>query len=540
MTEEQSMKLTRKQLYNEIWQISVSGVAKKYNAPYNELLKLCKEKDIPIPPSGYWAKLKFGKPVTQIPLTESPIIEVTIPNSSTTKRIRRTLVKENATEINVPVQDDALEQQMEIEKTINSEEDDSTVKSGVNIYNREKLYKEVWEKPVVEIANKYGVSDVAIHKICKSLNVPVPPRGHWTKVRAGAKIKNTPLPKTKGVTEIVGTRTFDGAKTKVKINDASAQLLMFLPENEREKVFLSSQEITMPAENASLHKKIAMYKSVVREWNKNDKRSGWDQKNFHSYYYNNKPPFLAGIISNEMLPRVYRILDALFRQVESLGGSVNDDLSLQLRNEHVSLEIAEAQDQVKHVITKQEAQALLVYEDEMRRHSWASKPQIRKYDYIFNGRLRIRIRQGRYFRDNDKINIESRLGEMLIDLYEESEVVRIDREAREEAERKQQEEARQKEEREKRYNEQVERTIALENAALDYETACRIRAYVKAVATSSSQDGLDDETANWVDWAMKKADWFDPIVSRNDELFGKREHEKGLEEKALKKVRCYW
>ena len=147
MTKEQSMKLTRKQLYNEIWQISVSGVAKKYNSPYNELLKLCKEKDIPIPPSGYWAKLKFGKPVTQIPLTESPIIEVRIPNSSTTKRIRRTLVKENATEINVLVQDDALEQQMEIEKTINSEEDDSTVKSGFNIYNREKLYKEVSVQP---------------------------------------------------------------------------------------------------------------------------------------------------------------------------------------------------------------------------------------------------------------------------------------------------------------------------------------------------------------------------------------------------------
>jgi hypothetical protein len=438
----------------------------------------------------------------------------------------------------VPVQDDALEQQMEVEQPINSEEDDSTVKSGVNIYNREKLYKEVWEKPVVEVANKYGVSDVAIHKICKSLNVPVPPRGHWAKVRAGAKIKNTPLPKTKGVTEIVGTRTFDGVKTKVKVNDASAQPLMFLPENEREKVFLFSQEITMPAENAPLHKKIAMYRSIVREWNKNEGRPEGTQKSFSSY--SNKPPFLAGVISNELLPRVYRILDALFRQIESLGGSVNDDLSLQIRNEHVRLEILEAQNEVKHVITKQEAQALIAYEDKKRRYSWASKPQIRKYDYIFNGRLRISIRQGRYFRDTDKINIESRLGEMLIELYEESEVVRIDREAREEAERKRQEEARQKEEREKRYNEQVERTIALENAALDYEAACRIRAYVKAVANSSGQDGLDDETANWFDWAMKKADWFDPIVARNDELFGKREHEKCLDEKALKKVRHYW
>jgi len=32
---------------------------------------------------------------------------------------------------------------------------------------------------------------------------------------------------------------------------------------------------------------------------------------------------------------------------------------------------------------------------------------------------------------------------------------------------------------------------------------------------------------------MKKADWFDPTVAREDELFGEREHEKSLAEKAL-------
>lgn len=169
---------------------------------------------------------------------------------------------------------------------------------------------------------------------------------------------------------------------------------------------------------------------------------------------------MAGVISNESLTRVYRILDALFRQVESLGGSVNDELSLQIRNERVRIEIVDNQDKAEHVITKQEAQALIKYRDEKRHSSWASEPQIRKYDYVFNGRLRMSIRQGRYFRDTDKINIESRLGEMLLELYEESEVVRLDREAKEEAARKQEEAERRKEERRKKYNEEVERTIA--------------------------------------------------------------------------------
>ena len=40
----------------------------------------------------------------------------------------------------------------------------------------------------------------------------------------------------------------------------------------------------------------------------------------------------------------------------------------------------------------------------------------------------------------------------------------------------------------------------------------------------------------WVDWATKKADWFDPTVVRDDEFFGEREHEKSLGEKVLKKA----
>ena len=547
MTEEQASKITREQLYNEIWEISVAGVAKKYNANYNDLLKLCKEADVPVPPSGYWVKLQFGKPVAQISLPESSIVEVTLPGNDKPKRIRKTVAEKSVQDEkdlehkDVPEKppEDEIDNNYGDETGDNLDDDDAEddyvpywgVSSKHNTYNREKLYKEVWANPVVKVAAQYGVSDVAIHKICKKLNVPTPPLGYWAKVSAGAKVPKTPLPKANGPTQITGAKTFEG--TKEKVTDPVKQPLEFLSDTEREKVLHAVQEIKMPAENAYLHKKIAAYRAVVREWNQKDRKSEGAQRKRD---YNYKPPFLAGVISNESLPRVYRILDALFRQVESLGGSVNDDLSLHVRSEHVRIEIAEGQDKVEHVITKQEAQALIKYRDEKRRSSWASEPQIRKYDYVFNGRLRISIRQGRYFRDTDKINIESRLGEMLMELYEEAEVIRLDREAREEEARKKAEAERRKEERRKRYNKEIERTIALENAALDYETACRIRAYVKAVAASCGHAGLAEETAAWVDWATKKADWFDPTVAREDEFLGERKHEKSSSEKVLKEM----
>jgi hypothetical protein len=80
MSNSTNVVMSREQLYNEIWEISVMGVAKKYNAPYSLLLKRCKEVDIPIPPSGYWTKLNFGKPVTQTPLPDSKTDMITLPN----------------------------------------------------------------------------------------------------------------------------------------------------------------------------------------------------------------------------------------------------------------------------------------------------------------------------------------------------------------------------------------------------------------------------------------------------------------------------
>jgi hypothetical protein len=542
MPEEQFIKLSRELLYNEIWEISASGVAKKYNTPYAELLRLCKEIDIPIPPSGYWTRLRLGMPVEQIQLPESSQSEVILPINVEPKRSRRSTNSELANDMEegkskviasedeTPLQTEDAEEQSEDDATNDNDSSQltyRTVSGQWNTYNREKLYEEVWAKPVVQVSVQYGVSDVAIHKICKSLNVPVPPRGYWARLRAGEKIKKPPLPATKGITEKTGLKSFVGVKEPI----APQQTLAFLTEDERQKVLLAAEQIRVSDENTKLHKKIISYSSKVKEWNKKDWKPEGAQRGFKNY--SNRPPFLAGVISNETLPRVYRILDALYRQVEVLGGSINDDLSLQIRNERVTLEIAEAQDEIKHEITRQEAQELIIYEDAKRHNKWASQPNIRKYDYVFNGKLRICIRQSRYFRDSDKEKVESRLGDMLIELYEESEVVRKNREAYEAEKRREEEEKRRREERRIRYNEEVDKTIALTNMAQDYDIACKIRAYINALEPVADMN--DEKTAQFIDWAKKKADWFDPTVAREDELFGVRDHEENEERKALRK-----
>jgi integrase len=61
-------------------------------------------------------------------------------------------------------------------------------------FKRETLYELVWTAPVMEVARRLGVSDVAVAKLCRRANIPVPGRGYWARVEAGQQIPRTPLP----------------------------------------------------------------------------------------------------------------------------------------------------------------------------------------------------------------------------------------------------------------------------------------------------------------------------------------------------------
>ena len=60
---------------------------------------------------------------------------------------------------------------------------------------RETLYAEVWAEPMLALAKKYQISNVALSKICHKLKVPTPPRGYWARIRHGYRDQKPALPK---------------------------------------------------------------------------------------------------------------------------------------------------------------------------------------------------------------------------------------------------------------------------------------------------------------------------------------------------------
>lgn len=55
--------ITRKSLYDLIWEKSLRKVAQQINVKSYKLKKICVEEDIPTPQAGYWIKIKHGKTV---------------------------------------------------------------------------------------------------------------------------------------------------------------------------------------------------------------------------------------------------------------------------------------------------------------------------------------------------------------------------------------------------------------------------------------------------------------------------------------------
>jgi integrase len=63
-------------------------------------------------------------------------------------------------------------------------------------FRRKGLYELAWTAPVMEVAERLGVSDVGLAKLCRRASIPVPGRGYWAWVESGQQIGRTPLPAT--------------------------------------------------------------------------------------------------------------------------------------------------------------------------------------------------------------------------------------------------------------------------------------------------------------------------------------------------------
>ena len=231
------VKLTRKQLYDEIWALSVAGVARKYNLNYGKLIATCKVENISFPSSGYWTKKNMGKDVSN-EIVEFSGLEDTeislITKDAVVKRIRKAKA-----EVVEKVHTDVTE-----ELDVVTEEDLPQKKTG---------------------------------------NIPEWPDG----------------------------------------------ILDYLDETERNKVLEYACNLQI-SQSTRLHKMLVQYKKDIADYK--SKLKEVQSRPYYNSRHNkpeNEPEFFKEM-SDECMLRAIAILDTIFKTIESLGGSINSDLSVKI------------------------------------------------------------------------------------------------------------------------------------------------------------------------------------------------------------------
>lgn len=106
---------------------------------------------------------------------------------------------------------------------------------------REELYALVWDRPMTRLAKEFGLSDAALHKICRKHEIPTPPLGYWAKKAYGKPVTNTPLPKARGGNSQYHTIIREGAGSAESEAAAMArarvhQAIVGRPEQEPDEV----------------------------------------------------------------------------------------------------------------------------------------------------------------------------------------------------------------------------------------------------------------------------------------------------------------
>lgn len=119
-------------------------------------------------------------------------------------------------------------------------------------WNRKELYSDVWEQPLTKLISKYGISAVALGKVCRKLKIPLPGRGYWAKKEFGKPVKQIPLPAVKDLPVVYRMKELPPEGAQVKTTPAQEPT-----DNEWLRIKdMEARSISIPAE-AKFHKLVA-------------------------------------------------------------------------------------------------------------------------------------------------------------------------------------------------------------------------------------------------------------------------------------------
>ena len=330
---------------------------------------------------------------------------------------------------------------------------------------RQEIYDLVWSEPATKIGRKLDVSDVAIAKVCKKLDVPRPPREYWARRRYGYVTEKPSLPSPSADTPLEHWLNPPDEPKLVKPAIAPPQVNV-------------SEQLQRP------HCAVKAIRGELKGCNVDDfGRIGRSDGPVH--------------VTKATYSRACRILDALFKILEARGHSVihrDGKICLTVNSETIHLAVSEPTRRIE------------LDRDKWGYRQWEFMPT-RKLVLTLSARQLKGVRK--QWSDGKVQQVDSLLGRLVVTIERAPLAIKA---VREEEERRAQE-WQCKQLRMRRERDVIrlthERADAVDKLAADYRKAAQIREFL---AVAKSEEAAGASILRRASWAKQYADHIDPLV----------------------------
>lgn len=362
---------------------------------------------------------------------------------------------------------------------------------------RQELYNLVWSKPMSKLALEYNLSDNGLRKICKKHEIPLPLLGHWQKIQYNKEVKIIPLPKD-----------FKG-ENSITLNEGETK--------ENEGITNFSKLLKEITDDTTLSFKVSDKLSNPDKLISEAKEDFATRAEGPYGTYRGISTTSEGVISISVAPkncnRALRIMDKIIKLLKQRGHDVfvnHNTTIVEIKGEEIKIRLRE---KLKR-ITIPDA-----------KYSWNNT------DYVPTGILSFKIDDypEKEFNDTNNQTLEEQIPKILTKLELVSEKIKKDNEEREIRHQEYKKQREIEEAIKKRHANEVENFKRLLEDSERWKKATDLRNFIKELESNAiKQNKLSEELSNWIKWSNDKADWFDPLVNKNDDLLTEKDKEEIL------------
>lgn len=351
---------------------------------------------------------------------------------------------------------------------------------------RKELYDLVWSTPFTTLAKKYSISDNGLRKICLKMDIPLPKSGHWGKLQF-----NKPVEITKLSSDYSGEQNVTLAFRQEGDDSKGVPS----PETTLEKEIISKEggEIIVPDKLTNPDKLIIQARDLLIE------KRGYNSSDGIVNTYGHA---LSIRVTKDNISRALRFMDSFVKIIKKRGHSVEFE-------NHTSFLIIQGE------------KIEFYLREKLKRMPIESNTSWQQYDKIPTGKLAFNVKiswQISEWKDG-KLTLEEQLAKIIASLEIRGEKLKQERIEREKYWAEQREKERIEKDRQKQKELELDRFKKLLKNSNQWQEVKILRRYLDDTETKAKNNNtFTEEFENWLLWARKKADWYDPQINAEDEL----------------------